>query len=173
MIWCRPASLALNALEPGSWITAGSAARSTGAAGSGSGSGSAAGFRGGGRLCVENLHYLATKHSSEARSSLRVMAERGKTPDGVPRSFPWACASINVTSVLAALFTDEAIGCPLWPAALALRESSFDELHSVAFMLLVQYFVEMPGATYFDFNRVLGALKHACGRRCDPPPNHP
>ena len=50
MIWCRPASLALNALEPGSWMTAGSAARSTGAAGSGSGSGSAAGFRGGGRL---------------------------------------------------------------------------------------------------------------------------
>lgn len=118
-------------------------------------------FRGGGRLSVENLHYLATKHTAESRASLQLMAERGETPDGVPRNFPWACGSINVTGMLASFFVDEALGVPLWPAALALHDSSFDELHSVAFLLLVKYFVEMPGATYFDFNRVL----HSCKER--------
>ena len=56
--------------------------------------------RGGGKLALESLHYLATQHTRLARASLQQLEQRGSTAEGIPRAFPWACGSINVTSVL-------------------------------------------------------------------------
>mmetsp|Transcript_24723 Transcript_24723/g.41806 ORF Transcript_24723/g.41806 Transcript_24723/m.41806 type:complete len:362 (+) Transcript_24723:66-1151(+) len=125
-------------------------------------------IRGGGILSLHNLIYFLSNHPIKATSMIKSRQGRSLTADHTYPSFPWACAGINLTRILALEFeivlpTGFVNTCQnaqhtkktTW--SYLLEENGFNRMYVCLFLLLDCLWDEM-GATYMDFNNVLKAV---------------
>lgn len=121
-------------------------------------------IRGGGILSLHNLIYFLTNHPKKAKQMIHSRANRSLTAENTYPSFPWACAGINLTRILALEFEI------IQPSGLSntgpnaqyskktswrylSEENGFNRLYVCLFLLLDTLWDEM-NATYMDFNQV-------------------
>lgn len=122
-------------------------------------------IRGGGILSLHNLIYFLSNHPIKATSMIKSRQGRSLTAEQTYPSFPWACAGINLTRILALEFevvlpTGFVNSCQnachtkktTW--RYLLEENGFNRMYVCLFLLLDRLWDEM-GATYMDFNQVL------------------
>lgn len=122
-------------------------------------------IRGGGLLSLHNLIYFLANHPRKATNMLKKRANRQLTEENTFTSFPWACAGINLTRLLALEFE------VIRPSGMSnagnnaqysnktswryLCEANGFNRMFVCVFLLLDYFWDEMNATYMDFNRVL------------------
>ena len=125
-------------------------------------------IRGGGILSLKNLIFFLANHPLKATQMIKSRSGQIVSADQTYPSFPWACAGINLTRVLALEF--EIVlptGCvntginakyskkTTW--SYLMEENGFNRMYVCLFLLLDCLRDEM-GATYMDFNYVLKAV---------------
>jgi hypothetical protein len=122
-------------------------------------------IRGGGILSLNNLNYFLANHPVKALHMINSRANRPLTADNTYTSFPWACAGINLTRILALEFqiiSDTGFGNTGLGATYnkktswryILESNGFNHMYVCLFLLLDCLWNEMQ-ATYMDFNNVL------------------
>jgi hypothetical protein len=124
-------------------------------------------IRGGGVLALQNLVYILTDHPKLASQMLKSRASRAITQDAYA-SFPWACAGINLTRMLALEFEIikpsgirnmgiDAQYSKKTSWAYITAPDGFNRMYVCLFKLL-DYFWDEMNATYMEFNDVLKAV---------------
>lgn len=122
-------------------------------------------IRGGGVLSLHNLIYFLSNHPMKAISMIKSRQNRSLTVEHTYPSFPWACAGINLTRMLALEFEivlptgfvntcQNAYHTKKTTWSYLLEENGFNRMYVCLFLLLDRLWDEM-GATYMDFNKVL------------------
>jgi hypothetical protein len=125
-------------------------------------------IRGGGLLSLKNLIYFIANHPRASTEMIKKRANRQLTQDNTYTSFPWACAGINLTRLLAMeyeIIRESGMTNTGTNAKYSNKTSwryissanGFNRMYVCLFLLLDRLWDEM-GATYMDFNRVLQAV---------------
>lgn len=125
-------------------------------------------IRGGGVLALQNLIYFLTNHPRNAFRMIKSRANQSLTDDYRYPSFPWACAGINLTRVLAIEYEiilpsgkfNTGINAQYHKKTtwkFISEPNGFNRMYVCLFLLLDRLWDEM-GATYMEFNHVLKAV---------------